>query len=122
MLCVVYLGRLDDPSFHWDGGDVNGNVPRRLSPFFPGGYYPFSQVIRRIEAGIYDGKQTDFGGWVARVNVAQVRAFVDEVYSYAPTSDAGSLRSQPSDDLSKLRQYLDTLEPASLVALVAAES
>jgi hypothetical protein len=33
----VYIGRVDDPEFDWDGLDNSdiGNVPQRLSPFFP---------------------------------------------------------------------------------------
>ena len=45
----AYVGRLDDPNFHWDGGDWNGNVPHRLSPFFPPTIEPvYWEVLRRI--------------------------------------------------------------------------
>ena len=39
--CDVYIGDLDDPEFHWDGGDWNGNVPRAIASVFPpvGGHY-----------------------------------------------------------------------------------
>lgn len=66
--CDVYLGRLDDLSFSWDGGGWSGNVPIRRSPFFPWaglGYVAFFRVIERIEEGKYDGRRTDWGGWVA---------------------------------------------------------
>lgn len=33
MYLDVYIGWLDDPSFSWDGGDWDGNVPVRRSPF-----------------------------------------------------------------------------------------
>jgi len=108
-MCDEYLGRLDDPSFHWDGGDENGNVPTRLSPFFPpapGGYQPFRKVIDRIQSGVYDGKQTDWGAWVARVTPLQVLTLIDEVYG---------------GGAAEVRQYLQGLDPTSLVALVAAE-
>jgi hypothetical protein len=28
--CSTYIGDLSDPSFHWDGGDWNGNIPRGI--------------------------------------------------------------------------------------------
>lgn len=53
--CDVYIGRLDDPRFSWVGGDWNGNVPTRLSPFFPptftGGYGAWSLFHQRIRDG-----------------------------------------------------------------------
>jgi len=65
MYLDVYIGRLDDPDFKWEGGDWNGNVPRRESPFFPdspGRERLFYTVVNRIETGRYTGKQTDWGG------------------------------------------------------------
>jgi hypothetical protein len=58
----VYIGDLNDPTFKWHGGDWNGNVPTRLSPFFPDGERVRRALLARIEAGTYVGKQTDWGG------------------------------------------------------------
>jgi hypothetical protein len=63
---------LDDPDFHWDGGNWRiGNIPRRKSPFFP-------SVMAR--AGELDGKQTDWGGWVARATKKQIHEFIASIY------------------------------------------
>jgi len=31
--CSTYIGDLDDPSFNWNGGDWNGNIPRNKGPY-----------------------------------------------------------------------------------------
>jgi hypothetical protein len=52
----VYIGDLNDPSFRWDGGDWNGNVPTRLSPFFPGGDRIRRVMLERIDSKANEGK------------------------------------------------------------------
>jgi hypothetical protein len=78
----VYIGDLDDPNFHWDGGNWRiGNIPRRKSPFFPSVMaVPFWSLLRKIKAGELDGKQTDWGGWVARATKKQIHEFIASVY------------------------------------------
>jgi len=119
----VYLGNLDDPTFDPDGGDWNGNVPSRESEFFPptgAGDRPFFRVIRMIESGELQGKQTDWGGWVARVRPTQIRELLDQFYdgdpTYAPDSES-HLKGQ----LERLRAYVEQLDPDTDVALVATE-
>jgi hypothetical protein len=112
----VYIGDLQDPTFHWEGGDWNGNVPHRLSPFFPPGYLSglkdsFWALITKIETNIFDRKQTDWGGWVARISKDQLLAFIHELY--------GDYEQSPS--LEELRDYVTTLDPEKRYALVATE-
>jgi len=76
MILDVYIGSLKDRKFSWDGRDWNGNVPRQRSPDFPDGDKAFWEVRRRITKGDLDGKQTDWGGWVARCNKSQIEAII----------------------------------------------
>jgi hypothetical protein len=114
----AYVGRLDDPSFHWDGGDWNGNGPHRLSPFFPSTHEPvFWEVLRRIERGDYEGKQTDWGGWVAKVTKVQLLELMSDLYG----ARAQSLGQRGTDHLSELQQFIEALADGAQYALVATE-
>lgn len=109
----VYIGRLDDPTFLWEGGNWNGNVPARIGPLFPvvGYYKPFWEVIKRIEDGTFVGKQTDWGAWVARVSQNDIRKFIKEmVGDLAPESWQG------------LNAFVENLDAGEEYALVACES
>src|SRR5437870_3932645 len=76
----VYIGDLEDPLFHWDGGNWNGNVPTRLSPFFPHGDRIRRVMLERIDSKAYEGKQTDWGGYVAKVTKQQINDLIEEQY------------------------------------------
>jgi hypothetical protein len=114
----AYVGRLDDPDFLWDGGDWSGNVPHRLSPFFPSTREPvFWEVLRRIERGDYEGKQTDWGGWVAKVTKQQLLEFMTDIYG-APEQTTLNNAAHP---LHELQQFIERLEDGGQYALVATE-
>ncbi len=110
----VYIGDLNDPTFHWDGGDWNGNVPTRLSPFFPDGSRIQRVILDRISSGAFDGKQTDWGGHVARVTRQQLKDLLDE--QLGVTAAEGSL-----SDSRELRDFVNRLNPRKLHALVCTE-
>ena len=84
--CSTYIGDLDDPSFSWDDGDWHGNIPRRLGESFPGPLEHYNRQFHSwvAEAGV-TWKQTDFGGWVAKVDKAQILEFIH--YCYGSSSD-----------------------------------
>jgi hypothetical protein len=117
----VYIGRLDDSRFSWDGGNWQGNVPHRLSPYFPpvGANGEFREVTRRIESGRYDGKQTDWSGWTARVSKTDIAELIDTLYAdYSQSSELRHIETQ----LDELRAYVEDLEDGPPYALVATES
>ena len=117
MYLDLYVGDLDDPEFSWEGGDWNGNVPRRRSPFFPQARrHGYSEFIDRVSGGVYPGKQTDWGGWVAKMTPAQIRAFIAEFYPrpLPPGSTEGP-------ELAELLAFVDRLEDGKLYALCAVE-
>jgi hypothetical protein len=128
----VWIGRLDDPKFHWDGGDWNGNLPRRVSPFLPT-HAPWYLLVRKIRNGELDGKQVDYGGFVARVTKQQIRDFVRECYADLfqrfenraqtgnPYSESEIMDAIQIGILRAFDEWLSCFSDDELHALVAAE-
>jgi hypothetical protein len=117
----VYIGDLSDPSFRWDGGDWNGNVPKRLSPFFPDGHRVQGAVLKRIEDGTYVGKQTDWGGHVAKVTKQQIKDLIEEQYGDREWYKHPSPMPHMLQDLEELRAFVDSLQERKLYAFVTTE-
>ena len=109
MILDVYIGDLDDPFFKWEGGNFDGNVPYFKHAFpFSDKWAAFWIVIKKIETGEFLGKQTDWAGWVAKVNKTQIAKLLRELYKEkGEEPDAGAL--------------LGALEEGRLYALVAVE-
>jgi len=109
--CSTYIGDLADPSFNWDGGDWNGNIPRGISPAFPPAPTPnsYNKKFHDWVAGTkVTCKQTDYGGWVARVGRAQLLDFIRYCYG-----------SERDEAVNKLIEFVNSLEDAGQCALVA---
>ena len=109
--CSTYIGDLADPSFSWNGGDWDGNIPRGISPAFPPTieHYnrKFHDWVARTEVTC---KQTDFGGWVARVDKPRLLDFIR--FCYGP---------DPDEAVTELIEFVNTLEDGGEYALVAEE-
>ena len=114
--CSVYVGDLDDPKFLWEGGDWNGNVPRALSndSLSQGGHYNAFFHAWVAKAGV-TSRQTDYGGWVARVNKKQLLSFLTE--GYVGQEDLPWI----ADRLPDLRAFIESLVDDKEFALVATE-
>ena len=121
MILDVYIGRLNDRSFKWNGGNWEGNVPRRRSPFFPDGDSAFWEVRNRINQGKLDGKQTDWGGWVARVKKTEIEAIIRDLHDANPWYQPGSPMPHMELRLKELRTYVAGLNDYDTYALVATE-
>jgi len=117
----VYIGDLSDPRFHWDEGDWNANVPTRLSPFFPDGSRVRAALLNRIADGTYIGKQTDFGGHVAKVTKQQIIDFIQEQYGDHDWYRSSGPMPHMYERLQELRRFVDTLDESKQHALVATE-
>ncbi len=115
----VYIGELNDPRFSWDEGNWKSNIPRPISPFFPPlkeeDDMPFRVLIDLIKKGVYNGKQTDYAGWVARVSKAQIKKFAENLY--------GSLNELKTryraKEIHTLYEFIDKLDDTKNYALVA---
>ena len=112
----VFIGSLEDPDFHWDGGDWNGNIPSMLTPRFPSSWWDFLEVLRRIEEGVYEGKQVDWGAWVAKVDKQQITEFLDERLA------ASAIHTGMTQSMQDVRTPIEGLESDKLYALVACET
>jgi hypothetical protein len=121
MILDVYIGSLKDRKFSWDGRDWNGNVPRQRSPDFPDGDKAFWEVRRRITKGDLDGKQTDWGGWVARCNKSQIEAIIRDLYEGHPWYEPGSTMPHMEQRLKDLKTYVGQLNDDDVYALVTTE-
>ena len=118
----VYVGDLADPNFRWEGGDWDGNVPRPLGPSFAGGdFRMYAAVMHAIREGRYEGKQTDFGGWVAKVRRQHILDLIEELYGRDPWYTDPSKMPHLYMQLRELRAFVHSLDPAAIYALVAWE-
>lgn len=116
----VYIGNLEDDSgaFSFEGGDWSGNSPPVIVPLFPPatGYgEPFFTLKERIHSRRYEGRQTDWGCWVAKVFKSEIRDFIHEVYRIPPESAAPRY-------LKELLAIVETLDDTKVYGLVARES
>lgn len=115
----VYIGRLDDPRFSWDEGDWKNNIPRPISPFFPPikgeDDRPFRALIDRIKKGEFNGKQTDYAGWVARVRKSEIKGFAEDLYGAFP-----ELKTRyRAKEIRVLFEFIEKLDEGKTYALVA---
>ena len=107
--CSTYLGDLEDPTFKWDGGDWNGNIPSSIGPIFPPEPEHYNGRFHSwVEKARVPCKQTDFDGWVARVNKQQILEYISYCYG---EDDSARLR--------KLIKFVNTLDDSKIYGLVA---
>ena len=114
-ICEVFVGDLDDPSFKWDGGNWNKNIPARLSPVFPPLPGNYNRVYDEwVAAAGVPSKQTDFGGHVAKVTRSQIIEFITKSYK-----THGSSNTDPM--LIGLLKFIEKLDANRVYGLVATE-
>jgi hypothetical protein len=119
----IYVGNLDCEGFKWEGGNWNGNVPRRESDFFPFGHSSFYKLLKKIDDGIFDGKQVDWGGWVARLTPKEIELFLDECHADVKLSlDNEETLSLLDDKINLIRDFLYRLDQTKKYALVGTET
>ena len=71
----IAVGTADDPSFHWEGGDNNGNLPHailRLGSINAVAHMHAAQLLERE----YGGKQLDWSCTGARLTKARIEEFL----------------------------------------------
>jgi len=87
MTCYdAYIGDLGDPTFRWEDGNWNGNMPRRLGPLFPSiDHASLNRFYEWAESEDCTFRQTDWGCHIAKVDRQQLLRFMD--YYYGPVPD-----------------------------------
>lgn len=117
----VYLGDLEDPGFSWEGGDWNGNTPRAISGAFPDCYGLFFKVMELAKGAGENGRQTDFGAFVVKLQKHEIVALIDQWYAGKTWSPLIEQATQYSQHLEKLKALVAALESDKLYGLVATE-
>ncbi|WP_144460890.1 hypothetical protein [Siminovitchia fortis] len=103
----IFIGNLDDPDFDYGQGDWSGNCPSRISPFFPKPHNAFSYLIDLIGSGRIEGRQTDWGTWVAPLYPSEIVKLMEGLYE--------------GDDLRYIVEIANQLIADQKYALVACE-
>lgn len=118
MTCYdAYIGDLEDPGFLWEGGEWNGNMPRRLGPLFPS--IDHASLSRFIEWAEGEGcvfRQADWGCHIARVDKRQLLNFMDFFYGPPPDGKKAGGRA------SHVREFIESLDDEKVYGLVHLES
>lgn len=117
MEIIAYVGDLQDKNFSWDGGNWNGNIPKRQSPEIWFGHDVWRYVVKAIKDEKLVGKQTDWGSHVARASKKDVEELLDTIEE-KNEDILEHFSSNPYDDI---REYLKTLSEDEEYALVVAE-
>lgn len=117
----VYIGLLEDPKFSWQSGNWEGNAPDAISPLFPPAMGAFNELIDRIESGAYEGKQTDWGAWVAKVSKQQILGFIEDCYGQDRYYTDPKYMPHLYDKIQELLRRIESLDEHKTYALVASE-
>jgi len=123
--CTVYIGDLDDPRFHWEGGDWSGNIPKALSADFPHVGEHYNKCFHDwVDKSGVECRQTDFGGWVCRVTAKLLADYIEYCYgtdSIYTDPDKKLAWKHLNDRLENMRRFVADLDDDRLYALVATE-
>ena len=127
-ICTVYIGDLDDETFSLDGGDWSGNTPSPLSADFPPATGSYNSCFHEwVKNTGVECKQTDFGGWVARVTQSQLLGYIDHCYGSDPFyNDPDRMvmwegRPYLVDRLDAIKNFVSGSDSSKIYALVATE-
>jgi len=108
MIMEAYIGNFDDPNYDFYGGDYNGNIPHRQSPFFPYPHGIFDALSKTKSIADYEVRQLDWGAIGAKMSKQQLEIFID---SFA---DEKSFKD--------IRQFIQGLDADKTYVLVAFET
>ena len=123
-LLDVYIGQIEWPEQEPDSGHRGPTAsPRRLSSSFPPPSgtreNPYFLVLRKIENGVFSGKQLAWGAWIARVRKGQIDELIDEIYAGDRIVRDPDYKPHLSAQLTQLHSCIESLEQDTEYALVA---
>jgi len=114
---IAYIGDLQDVTFHWEGGNWNGNIPKRLSPNIWFAHDVRHTMLSLIKEGKLIGKQTDWGSYVAKVT----KKDIETVLNLVEARNEGIIPHFTENPLDDVKKYLGNLNSDTEYALVTAE-
>lgn len=109
----VYIGDVTDPHFNYESGSWSGNIPKRVSGFFPNPHSIFFSLIEKIEKGEIIGKQTDWGSWTALLYPNELAEVIKELYGNEVCANDNSIRG--------ILDFVNQLDNEQQYGLVACE-
>lgn len=114
---IAYIGDLQDVTFRWEGGNWNGNIPKRLSPNIWFAHDVRLTMLSLIKEGKLIGKQTDWGSYVAKVT----KKDIENVLSVVEVRNEDNIPLFHENPLDNVKKYLLDLNSDTEYALVTAE-
>lgn len=128
MFMDVYVGYLDTTdTFNYDGGDWNGNTPKRITSIFPFSHDVWRLIMSKMKNQEFEGKQTDWGAYVVKVNKEQIIDIFEEVVSKNKSiiEFVGRQKTYKDKDvynIQNIRNELNQLDSNTLYALTCRET
>ena len=121
----LFLSYADDPTFSWEAGNWEGNVPKRVVVFDDLlGLQGCGQAHCLLRSPKYGGRQLDWGASGARLNKAQIIEFLTDFYSGDDKPPGVRLIGDlpAKRHLPEILSKLDDLPDDRLYVLVSCES
>lgn len=122
MWADVYIVKAKDVVWSGKGNGI-GNAPESLSPYFPStNRREYWGLIDRVNNGVFQGSQVDWGCWAGRVKKKDIIGFINEVYREDSKFSSLTGQSYFSDELTDIREFVKKLDDETDYALIARES
>ena len=108
MVFEAHIGLADDPGFDFYGGDYNGNIPARISPYLPKAHEIHKHIWALIRSGDPNARQLDWSAVGLIGTKEQLARFVGSFYK--------------ADETTEIKQYIGGLDPDKAYVLAAYET
>ncbi|WP_462411545.1 hypothetical protein [Neobacillus sp. Marseille-QA0830] len=109
----VFIGDLNDPEFNYQNGNWTGNIPKRISDFFPEPHSIFFNIIKKIDNKEITGWQTDWGSWTAILFPSEMTEFIIDLY--------GKKATEQNKKVQRLLTFVRQLDAEKQYGIVACE-
>ena len=109
MFIDAHIGYLDDPDFDFFGGNPNGNIPQRISPFLPDDHKLLEKLWEMSRYGDEGVRQLDWGAWGKIFSKQDLIDFLTSFYAKKVES-------------TELMEFISGLDPNRTYVLVVYET
>jgi len=117
MYLDVYISDLE--GFDWDDTSEwnTGHTPKKISVLFPSARNLYYELIEKIKSGELQGKQTDWGASVSKVNKNNIKMIIEKYYEENPLGKFQHLQQE----LTELNKQVEALDDKKMYGLVCSE-